>query len=121
MKRERTIEYLKYTFSDEEKKDLAMQMAQTSIKKDSLEQQKTAVTKQFASDIAQAGIIIQSCASKIESGYEMRQIDCEEEPDFEKRILKTYRTDTGELVKTRPLRSDEMQKSLFDEMQKGLF
>ncbi len=48
-----TTEFLRYHFTEAEKKDLAQVMAQSVIKIGELEKEKKAATSQFASDINQ--------------------------------------------------------------------
>ncbi|HEY8560476.1 MAG TPA: hypothetical protein VIL74_08870 [Pyrinomonadaceae bacterium] len=45
---------------------------------------------------------------------EWRDIVCNLEWDFEKKIVSTIRPDTGEIVKQRPMHDDELQMELFD-------
>lgn len=52
-------------------------------------------------------------ASVIRSGFEYRDVQVEDRPNHEKKVVETYRTDTGDRVDVRAMRQDEMQEDLF--------
>lgn len=111
----KTTEFLRYHFTEDEKRDLAQVMAQNVIKIGELEKEKKAVTSQFASDINQETAKASSAAQRIESGFEMRTIDCEEHYIYGPNVVRTIRLDSGEVVKERTMTNAELQKSMFKE------
>ena len=101
--RRETTEYLRYHFNEEEKKGLARDMAQNVIKVRDLEEEKKSITSQYASKINMAVAESNAAAQKLESGFEMRTIDCEEVFDYVNGTVRIYRQDTSELVKDRTM------------------
>ena len=116
-RRVNTTEYLRYHFNEEEKKDLAREMAQNVIKTRDLEENKKAVTSQFASQINEAVASSNMAAQKLESGFEMRTIECEEVFDYDRNTVETWRLDTGEKVKDRTMTQAELQREMFDKKE----
>ncbi len=112
-----TSEFLRYHFNEEEKKDLAQGMAQSVIKARDLEEEKKAITSQFASQINEANAKANSAAQKLESGFEMRMIDCEEIWDFKTKTIATTRLDTGEEIKERTMNNRECQQDMWEEKE----
>jgi sRNA-binding protein len=51
---------------------------------------------------------IKRLAKAHETGKEMRQVFIEERPDISRSVIEVFRTDTGELVQTRPMSTDEI-------------
>lgn len=49
----------------------------------------------------------------LESGWEWRDMECYEKPDFRRGLIEIVRFDTGETVATRDLSEKERQESLF--------
>lgn len=118
IRRVNTTEYLRYHFNEEEKKDLAQHMAQNVIKAQDLEGKKKAVVSQFASDINEAVAKSNSAAQRLESGFEMRTIECEEVFIYHRSTVQTWRLDTREMVKERTMTQAELQQKLFPEEEK---
>ena len=110
--KEYSTEYLRYPFTEEEKKELAQEMARSQIEAEDYEAQKKAVTADFDGQIKKAKLSASTCARKIRDGYEMRQVRCEVIKDFKKKTITIIRTDTGEEVKTRPMSVQESQMKL---------
>ena len=108
-------EFCKYVFGDDEKKEIASEMAQKVTEMKEFEDGKKAVTSEFNSKIDSAKAQIHSAATKLNNGYEMRTIKCEVEYDFEKRIIRYIRTDNGDVAKTKNMTSDELQMSVFND------
>lgn len=93
-------------------------MAQNVIKARDLEENKKAVTSQFASQINEAVAKSNMAAQKLESGFEMRTIECEEVFDYDRSTVETWRLDTGEKVKERTMTQAELQREMFDKDEK---
>lgn len=106
---------VKHNFSGEEKKELAKTIAEKVSKKHEVEDDKKATMSSFKSTLDTLEMEINSCANKIQDGYEMRLMECREERDYKRKVVNFYRIDTGELVQQRPMSSDEMQLQLLDE------
>jgi len=107
-----TTKFLKYVFTEEEKRELAENMARKVTEADELEGQKKTVTSEYAAKINSANTEAQSTAKKLTSGFEMRQIDCEEQLDYDQKEVTTIRLDDGEIVETRTMSNLELQQSL---------
>lgn len=114
LKIRKTTEFLRYHFSEEEKKQLAQTMAQNVIKVRDLEEEKKAVTSQFASQINEAVATSNSATQKLESGFEMRTVDCEELFHYDEMRVFTIRLDTGEQIKGRDMTNEELQQEMFE-------
>lgn len=112
-----TSEFLRYHFNEDEKKDLAQGMAQSVIKVRDLEEEKKTITSQFASQINEANAKANSAAQKLESGFEMRMIDCEERWNYKTKTITVIRLDTGEEVRERTMNNRECQKDMWEEKE----
>lgn len=111
----KTTEFLRYHFTEDEKKDLAQAMTQNVINTRDLGEQKKAVVSQYTSQINEAVARANSAAQKIESGFEMRTIDCEEHYMYGENVVRTIRLDNGVIVKERTMTNAELQKEMFKE------
>ncbi len=109
IEREKTKRYLRYTFNDDEKKELAKEMAQAVVERDTATAEMETVKAQFEGRITKAEGEITLNAGKINSGYEMRHIECEVTKDYKKGRVTVVRLDTGELVEDRPMTGEEKQ------------
>lgn len=109
---EHTYEFAKYVFNDEEKAGIAEKMAHMVEEAGDLEDQKKAVTKDFDGRIQAAKNTVSSCAQKLNSGYEMRDIQCEVRRDYERKVVEYIREDTGEIARSRSMSSVELQQEL---------
>ena len=67
---------------------------------------------QFKSKIDQTQAEINSVASKLRSGYEMRSIECEIIPDYDNKVFCYYRTDNSELARKKTMAQDDLQKKI---------
>jgi hypothetical protein len=105
-------EYLKYAFTEQEKKEIGENLANAVSERNEFEAELTSVKKDFQSKIALCEKTIAECAEKIRSGYEMRNIDCEERFDYETGIVDTFRMDTCAFVRERKMTQEERQKEL---------
>jgi len=110
-------EFLRYHFNEDEKKDLAQSMAQSVIKARDLEEEKKTTTSQFASQINEANAKANSAAQKLESGFEMRMIDCEELWNYKTKAITVTRLDTGEEVRERTMNNRECQEDMWEEKE----
>jgi hypothetical protein len=107
-------EFIKYTFTDEEKKEIAAEMAQKIVTLQQAEDDKKAVMSDFKSQIdgIQAGI--NAAATKMNNGYEMRSTKCQVVPNYPKKVWEYIRVDTGLLVKEKNMTSNDLQMEFED-------
>ena len=108
--------YLRCTFTNEEMAGLATIMADKTQQLKGIEQNAKAAAAQFKSDKEAAQNEIDSAARKYRDGYEMRDVECEEFPDFENGVVRYWRTDNGELAQEKKMTNEERQMRL-DEIE----
>ena len=102
-------QFLKYVFDDDEKKEIAAEMAQNVGELNQAEDDKKAIMSDLKSKIDGLGAMINSAATKLTNGYEMRNIKCKVVPNYTKRVWEYTRADNGELAKEKPMASDDLQ------------
>ena len=102
-------EFIKYLFTDEEKKEIAAEMAQKIVNLQQAEDDKKAITSDYKSQIdgIQAGINL--TATKLTTGYEMRSTKCQVVPNYPKKVWEYIRVDTGLLVKEKGMTTNDLQ------------
>lgn len=108
--------YLRCTFTNEEMAGLATIMADKTQQLKGIEQNAKAAAAQFKSDKEAAQNEIDSAARKYRDGYEMRDVECEEVPDFTNGVIRYWRTDNGELGQEKKMTNEERQMRL-DEIE----
>lgn len=113
LKIRKITEFLRYHFTEDEKKELAQTIAQNVIKARELGERQKSVGSQYASDIKAATATANSAAQRIESGFEMRSIDCEEHYIYGENVVRMIRLDTGEEIKERTMTNAELQQEMF--------
>lgn len=107
-----TREYLKYSFSEEELKNLAMEMANSTIQANDAEEQKKAAMASFKDKIEGHLLSARTASRFISNGYEMRNIDCIKVIDYKEDLVTITRKDTGEEVENRKIKDSERQMTL---------
>ena len=112
--RRESSRFLKYILTRDELHDLGNTMARKVTERDALEDE---ITSTYAAKINAAQAEAHQAARLIQNGYDMRQIDCEEESDFTHQTIRITRLDTGEIVEERTMTNYELQQSIFDEPQ----
>lgn len=112
MEKKFSNEHVKHVFSENEKKEIAIEMAQKVANLQQAEDDKKAVMSDYKSQIdgIQAGI--NGAATKLNNGYEVRTIKCEVVPCWEKKVWKYMRVDTGEMVKEKAMTANDLQMKL---------
>ena len=102
-------EFIKYLFTETEKKEIASEMAQKIANLQQAEDDKKAIMSDYKSQIdgIQAGI--NSAATKLTNGYEMRSTKCQVVPNYPKKVWEYIRVDTGEMVKEKNMTSNDLQ------------
>lgn len=109
MEKEFTKEYVKHQFTESEKREMAQDLAQKVSDQQIAEDEKKAVMSDLKSRIDSLAAQANSLATKLNNGYEMRNIKCEIEKDFKGGIVRHIRTDTGEVVRERKMNDDDRQ------------
>ena len=109
MEKEFTNEYVKYTFTEDEKKEIASEMAQKVTELQQAEDDKKAVMSDFKSNIDRIQATVNNSATKLCSGYEMRKIKCEIVPNWNKKVWEYIREDNGKLAREKPMTADDLQ------------
>ena len=107
-----SMEYLKYQFTDDEKREISEQMAQQVSELATVEDELKAVKSDYKSRIDGLQANVNGAASKLNNGYEMRQIKVQWIPDWDDKIWSIMREDTGEIVKTIKMTQEDLQTSI---------
>jgi hypothetical protein len=105
----------RHTFNDTEKIELSLELSRTCSSVNSLEQEKSAITKDYAGRIGTAEIKRDSLVEKIISGYEMRPTDCIVIMDPKNRSKDFFRIHDGlpgEFVERREMTAADFQLTL---------
>lgn len=110
-----TKEYLKCVLTEEEIKESGAQLARRYSEISDLEDAKKSVMSDFKAKIDSASAEASGLARKIQNGYEFRNVDCEEIWDYDDKVVEVVRTDTGETIRSRVMKAEELQDSLFKE------
>jgi hypothetical protein len=58
-------------------------------------------------------------AGRIERRQELREVPCQEQPDFARQIVCLVRTDTGEVVEHRPMTLTDHQLTIWERATEG--
>jgi hypothetical protein len=109
VEKEFTKEYVKYFFTEEERRDLATELAQKVSDQQIAEDEKKAIMSDLKSKIDSLAAQSNSLATRLNSGYEMRHIKCEVIKDFKNGRVQHMRTDTGEIVRDRKMTDEDRQ------------
>lgn len=103
---------LRCELTKEELDELAGRLAEEQLELQELEEQKKAVTKDFAGKIEAVQARISSGSNTFRQRWEMREVECVEVKDFERGECFSRRLDTGEVIKRRKLTSAELDREL---------
>ena len=102
-------EFIKYVFAESEKKDIASNMAQKIVTLQQIEDDLKAIKSDYKSQIDDVQVGINSAATKLTAGYEMRSTKCQVVPNYPKKVWEYIRVDTGLLVKEKGMTSNDLQ------------
>jgi len=108
-------ELCKYQFTEKEKQDLAMQIAESLNKLREVKTLKKAATSEFTSRIDALSAEINSLATKVKDGYELRSMLCKIIKDYDDKKVIYRRKDNNEIIKTREMAESELQLNLDDQ------
>ena len=102
----------KYYFSDTEKLQIGEEMSAAVEEKRILEEELKEIKASYKAKIEEKELHIKSNARFLKDGYEMRRVPVKEKPDYKRKVMETISEETGNILKTRKLRSDEMQRKI---------
>lgn len=101
-----------YNFGPDEIGKLGRELGDAQNAKNTLEEQKKNIVKEYASKISEQTARINSLTNKVTSGYEMREVECFVAYDRETRV-KTYHVITPKGKPGETIRSEPMTESDF--------
>lgn len=107
----------RYVFTEEEKRQIAGDLANGVADIQRLEDQKKSVMSQLKSEIDAKQGQVNLFAEHLRSGFEMRSIDCEVLHAFSDDVVRWVRCDTGEVAFERKMRPEERQRKI-EELEK---
>lgn len=111
-------ETLKVPLTDEQYKDFAIKMARANCEIGQAEDDFSSVKAQFKSRIEAATAERNRFAAILNAGCEYKPVECKLVKDYGEKTITVIRMDTQEVVSTRTMSADELQRGLFD-LQKG--
>jgi len=100
---------IRHTFTDKEKRELAVDMAAASVKKENLDESFKVLKSDFKGQIDSEDAKIKTTARKLQNGFEMRSVKCQKEFLADSREVVWYHPDLGDVVKRRTMTADELQ------------
>lgn len=103
---------LKAFFTEKEKVSLAEGFAAEHSRKVHIENDFDSVKKQYQTDLKRAEAEISSIAERLNTGWEMRRVECVETKDWRTGTITLVRKDTGEIVEERAMTGEERQAEL---------
>ena len=106
--------YGKYVFDEDEKKEMAEQMARAFSEKTDLELKKKEVSSQIKGEIDAVDAKISTLSRDYNQGHKFMNIPCRVEYDFRKKEVRAYRKDSMEIFSTRTMTQNEFQQEIFD-------
>lgn len=108
------IRSAKHEFSVDELNDLGRKALEKTRDIDELEDDKKAVVSEFKNKIDRATSELNIKRRKYLDGFEIRQVECKVERDYENSIIRYIRVDTGEELEAREMSTQEKQMRLDD-------
>lgn len=107
--------YLQCVLSEEELKKYSSDLARAAQDKNEIESRKKQAMSDFNAQISAKDADIVSFATKINNGWEFRNIDCRWEYNWDKAVKSLFREDTLECIaRNIPLEDDEKQGKLLE-------
>jgi hypothetical protein len=108
----KTTKYLRYIINDEQKRIIAQSMAESLKAISQLEANLKSVSTQLRAEIARHRATLLENSEKYRSGFEMKNVECRIEKDFNAGIVSVFRTDTFEAIESRPMEDSDRQAKL---------
>jgi len=112
-------EHLKCSFTEQEIKERAIQLAQECRAQEEIDNEKKQVMRDFNAKLAAHAAKISMLSNQINSGYEYRYVDCDiiyDSPTVGKKHI--VRNDIFDTVRIEDMTAEEMQGELFDSSDK---
>ena len=119
MSEETLRRYVRHYLTDEERLEISNKMSEAIIEKTNLEADLKTVHSQFKSRIQETMGQIGTLAQKLNSGWEMREIQCRVIKDYNEGVVRFESIETDEIVDERAMSLDERQMKLGDEVGDG--
>jgi hypothetical protein len=101
--------------TEEEVKAKGEELARTVAEKSKLDHEKKKIVGDYNGQIKTLENKIFTLATVVETGKELRDVPVKKELDAKRNICRIIRTDTFELVETRPMTPEERQTELWEE------
>lgn len=115
-KKSEKVEYAnwwcKYSFSEEEKRDIAETLAQKTQELSEVDQERKSVMSSYKERIDRITSEQSQSARLYKDGYEMRDIECIVERDIVVGEVRYIRTDTGEVAHRKKMTMAERQMNI---------
>jgi hypothetical protein len=106
---------LEHHFNLDELRNLGVSLANAIADLEALTQEKAEFMAEHKGRHKDAKAKVKLLAEKIRTGSEMRMVECHLEKDYLGNAVRTYRTDTNELVEERAMTPEERQLFLLPE------
>jgi hypothetical protein len=106
---------IEHHFSLDELRNLGLSLANAIADLEALAQEKADFMADLKGRHKDAQAKVKLLAEKIRTGSEVRLVECRLEKDFLSNAVRTYRTDTNELVEERAMTVEERQLFLLPE------
>lgn len=104
--------HLSCLLSDQEIRTMGQELARANAQKDEAEERKKAVDAQLKSEIESHATRSASLARTINNGYQYKDVECVMRFDYVTNTVTTVRTDTGAVIDTRAMTTEERQVEL---------
>lgn len=111
-KKEYSMQWCKYEFDQDEMNKIAGVLAIKTQELESIEDEKKAVMNTYKDRSAKIALEIKNAANQYKDGYEMRDIECIVERDFETGNVTYVRLDNGEIARTVTMTMQERQMKI---------
>jgi len=96
----------------EERMVKSLGLAQTIEKRDTIRGEKKLANESFKERIGECDEEIAKLTKQVKTGLEERPVECAEIMRWPDKMVDIVRTDTGDIVESRPMRADELQNSI---------
>lgn len=101
-----------FDLTDDEVREYSEQMARGVQDLEAMKEGKRAENKRRGDEIKTLQEDVNGLAGKVDSGVEMREVECEWVKCFANGTMQMTRLDTSEIIDTRPMDDNEKQRDL---------
>lgn len=101
--------YGKYEFNETEKKAMSMELANKSMERESVEDEKKQITSNFKAKTDKLVAEINLLSRNLTTGYDHRQIPCHKEMDFDNKVKRFTNVETGKIICEDAMTDDDLQ------------